>query len=130
MSDDPFSSSRVLQASQTWTPPPRPTRRRSRWRLVGHHCAACAVLWFSGSLADAPSSVSIASIGAEKLKARFENIAKASDEENRKRAEEERARRQARDSRERELARRRQEVGPHRPHVDTFPSVEGRSGLE
>lgn len=58
-----------------------------------------------------PLSPSTASIGAGKLKARFENIAKASDEENRKRAEEERARRQARDSKERELARRRQEVG-------------------
>lgn len=71
----------------------------------------CHVRWcFRGSPADVPSSVSTASIGAEKLKARFENIAKASDEENRKRAEEERARRQARDGRERELARRRQEV--------------------
>lgn len=51
-----------------------------------------------------------ASAGAGKLKARFENMAKASDEENRKKAEEEKARRQARESRERELAKRRQEV--------------------
>lgn len=51
-----------------------------------------------------------ASAGAGNLKARFENMAKASDEENRKRAEEEKARRQARESRERELAKRRQEV--------------------
>ncbi|XP_041820281.1 hematopoietic lineage cell-specific protein isoform X2 [Chelmon rostratus] len=49
------------------------------------------------------------SAGAGKLKARFENMAKASDEENRKKAEEEKARRQARESRERELAKRRQE---------------------
>lgn len=51
-----------------------------------------------------------ASAGAGKLKARFENMAKASDEENRKKAEEERARRQARESREREEAKRRQQV--------------------
>lgn len=51
-----------------------------------------------------------ASAGAGKLKARFENIAKASDEENRKKAEEERVRRQARESRERDEAKRRQQV--------------------
>lgn len=51
----------------------------------------------------------VASAGAGKLKARFENMAKASDEENRKRAEEEKARRRARESRERELAKHRQE---------------------
>ncbi|CAB1437140.1 unnamed protein product, partial [Pleuronectes platessa] len=47
--------------------------------------------------------------GAGKLKARFENMAKSSDEENRKKAEEERARRQAREKREREEAKRRQQ---------------------
>lgn len=51
-----------------------------------------------------------ASTDAGKLKARFEGMAKASDEENRRKAEEEKARRQARESRERELAERRQEV--------------------
>lgn len=62
----------------------------------------------------------LASAGAGNLKARFENMAKASEVENKKRAEEERARRQARESRERELAKQRQEVcalctqtGPH-----------------
>uniref|UniRef100_A0A8C9ZS02 Hematopoietic cell-specific Lyn substrate 1 n=1 Tax=Sander lucioperca TaxID=283035 RepID=A0A8C9ZS02_SANLU len=50
------------------------------------------------------------SAGAGKLKARFENMAKASGEENKKKVEEERARRQARESREREVAKRRQEV--------------------
>uniref|UniRef100_A0A3Q1BTJ7 SH3 domain-containing protein n=1 Tax=Amphiprion ocellaris TaxID=80972 RepID=A0A3Q1BTJ7_AMPOC len=66
---------------------------------------------------DSPSSayektqpIEASSAGAGKLKARFENMAKASDEENRKKAEEERARRQARESREREEARRRQQV--------------------
>uniref|UniRef100_A0A8C4HJG2 Hematopoietic cell-specific Lyn substrate 1 n=1 Tax=Dicentrarchus labrax TaxID=13489 RepID=A0A8C4HJG2_DICLA len=54
--------------------------------------------------------VEASSAGAGKLKARFENMAKASDEENRKKAEEEKARRQARESREREQAKRRQEV--------------------
>uniref|UniRef100_A0AAX7V9J6 SH3 domain-containing protein n=1 Tax=Astatotilapia calliptera TaxID=8154 RepID=A0AAX7V9J6_ASTCA len=53
--------------------------------------------------------VEASSAGAGKLKARFENMAKASDEENRKKAEEERARRQARESREREEAKRRQQ---------------------
>uniref|UniRef100_A0AAY5K5Y2 SH3 domain-containing protein n=1 Tax=Esox lucius TaxID=8010 RepID=A0AAY5K5Y2_ESOLU len=46
--------------------------------------------------------------GAGNLKARFENLARSSDEENRKRAEEERARRQAREKREQEEARRRE----------------------
>uniref|UniRef100_A0A3P9QEK5 Hematopoietic cell-specific Lyn substrate 1 n=1 Tax=Poecilia reticulata TaxID=8081 RepID=A0A3P9QEK5_POERE len=55
--------------------------------------------------------VEASSAGAGKLKARFENMAKASDEENRKKVEEERARRQARESREREEAKRRQQVG-------------------
>uniref|UniRef100_A0A4W5R1C7 Hematopoietic cell-specific Lyn substrate 1 n=1 Tax=Hucho hucho TaxID=62062 RepID=A0A4W5R1C7_9TELE len=45
------------------------------------------------------------SAGAGNLKARFENLARSSDEENRKRAEEERARRQAREKREQEEAR-------------------------
>uniref|UniRef100_A0A8C7PUC3 Hematopoietic cell-specific Lyn substrate 1 n=1 Tax=Oncorhynchus mykiss TaxID=8022 RepID=A0A8C7PUC3_ONCMY len=44
------------------------------------------------------------SAGAGNLKARFENLARSSDEENRKRAEEERARRQAREKREQEEA--------------------------
>lgn len=51
-----------------------------------------------------------ASVGAGNLKARFENMAKASDEDNRKRADEERARRLAREKREREEAQRKQEV--------------------
>ncbi|CAG04186.1 unnamed protein product, partial [Tetraodon nigroviridis] len=51
------------------------------------------------------------SADAGKLKARFESMAKASGEENRRKAEEEKARRRARESRERELAERRQEVG-------------------
>lgn len=54
--------------------------------------------------------ISEASAGAGKLKARFESMAKASDEENRKKVEEERARREARESREREEAKRRQQV--------------------
>ncbi|XP_014904417.1 src substrate protein p85-like isoform X2 [Poecilia latipinna] len=53
--------------------------------------------------------VEASSAGAGKLKARFENMAKASDEENRKKVEEERARRQARESREREETKRRQQ---------------------
>lgn len=48
--------------------------------------------------------VETSSIGAGKLKARFENMAKASDDENRKKVEEERLRRQARETREREEA--------------------------
>lgn len=54
-----------------------------------------------------------ASTDAGKLKARFESMAKASDEENRRKAEEEKARRRARESREREVARHRQEVHAH-----------------
>uniref|UniRef100_A0A3P8X8M3 SH3 domain-containing protein n=1 Tax=Esox lucius TaxID=8010 RepID=A0A3P8X8M3_ESOLU len=52
----------------------------------------------------------VTSEGAGNLKARFENLARSSDEENRKRAEEERARRQAREKREQEEARRREAV--------------------
>uniref|UniRef100_A0A8C3GBL6 Hematopoietic cell-specific Lyn substrate 1 n=1 Tax=Cyclopterus lumpus TaxID=8103 RepID=A0A8C3GBL6_CYCLU len=66
---------------------------------------------------DSPSSaykktqpVEASGTGAGKLKARFENMAKASDEENKKKVEEERERRQARESREREVAKHRQEV--------------------
>ncbi|XP_035384506.1 hematopoietic lineage cell-specific protein isoform X3 [Electrophorus electricus] len=55
-----------------------------------------------------PSEAS--SAGAGNLKARFENMAKASEEENRRRAEEERARRQAREQREHEEARNRQQL--------------------
>ncbi|XP_023681732.1 src substrate protein p85-like [Paramormyrops kingsleyae] len=54
-----------------------------------------------------PSEAS--SLGAGNLKARFENMARASDDENKKRAEEERARREAREAREREEAQRRQQ---------------------
>lgn len=54
-----------------------------------------------------------ASTDAGKLKARFESMAKASDEENRRKAEEEKARRRARESRERELAKQREEVHAH-----------------
>uniref|UniRef100_A0A669CLR3 Hematopoietic cell-specific Lyn substrate 1 n=1 Tax=Oreochromis niloticus TaxID=8128 RepID=A0A669CLR3_ORENI len=61
--------------------------------------------------------VEASSAGAGKLKARFENMAKASDEENRKKAEEERARRQARESREREEAKRRQQQVQPEPEV-------------
>lgn len=64
----------------------------------------------SRSLTVSPSSA--ASADAGKLKARFEGMAKASEEENRRKAEEEKARRRARESRERELAERRREVRP------------------
>nr|XP_033813867.1 src substrate cortactin-like [Geotrypetes seraphini] len=53
--------------------------------------------------------VEAASSSASNLKARFENMAKSSEEENRKRAEEERTRRQARENREREEALKRQQ---------------------
>lgn len=55
--------------------------------------------------------------GAGNLKARFENMAKASEEENRKKAEEERARRQAREKREREEAQNRQQVQSNKEEV-------------
>ncbi|XP_074554926.1 src substrate protein p85-like isoform X3 [Halichoeres trimaculatus] len=61
--------------------------------------------------------------GAGKLKARFENMAKASEEENRKKAEEERARRQARESREREAARQRQEEERRREQDEPPPPL-------
>ncbi|XP_056103447.1 src substrate protein p85-like isoform X2 [Rhinichthys klamathensis goyatoka] len=56
-----------------------------------------------------PQAFEASTVGAGNLKARFENMAKSSDEENRKRAEEERARRLAREKREREEAHRKQE---------------------
>jgi cortactin len=46
--------------------------------------------------------------GAKNLKARFENLAQSSGEEDRKRAEEERARRRAKEEKEKEEARRRE----------------------
>ncbi|XP_028426072.1 src substrate protein p85-like isoform X2 [Perca flavescens] len=63
------------------------------------------------------------SAGAGKLKARFENMAKASDEENKKKVEEERARRQAREGREREVAKRRQEEESRREEEIRPPPV-------
>ncbi|XP_031169327.1 hematopoietic lineage cell-specific protein isoform X2 [Sander lucioperca] len=63
------------------------------------------------------------SAGAGKLKARFENMAKASGEENKKKVEEERARRQARESREREVAKRRQEEESRREEDIRPPPV-------
>ncbi|XP_062415540.1 src substrate protein p85-like isoform X1 [Pungitius pungitius] len=78
---------------------------------------------------DAPTSayektqpVEASSAGAGKLKARFENMAKASDEENKKKADEERARRQAREGREREVAARRQEEESRREEERVPPS--------
>uniref|UniRef100_A0A673H7M8 Src substrate protein p85-like n=1 Tax=Sinocyclocheilus rhinocerous TaxID=307959 RepID=A0A673H7M8_9TELE len=56
-----------------------------------------------------PQAFEASSVGAGNLKARFENMAKASDEENRKRADEERVRRLAREKREQEEAQRKQE---------------------
>nr|XP_033930783.1 hematopoietic lineage cell-specific protein isoform X2 [Pseudochaenichthys georgianus] len=87
---------------------------------------------------DSPSSayektqpLEASSAGAGKLKARFENMAKASDEQDKKKAEEERARRQARESKEREAAKRRQEEESRReeairppPVPDVAPEVE------
>ncbi|XP_035537552.1 src substrate cortactin-like isoform X4 [Morone saxatilis] len=49
------------------------------------------------------------------IKARFENIAKQKEEEDRKRAEEERARRQAKEKQEQEEARRKIEATPKAP---------------
>ncbi|KAK0134716.1 Src substrate cortactin [Merluccius polli] len=54
--------------------------------------------------------VEASSAGAGKLKARFENMAKESDEENKRRVEEERERRQAREEKERLETQRRQQV--------------------
>lgn len=48
--------------------------------------------------------------GAGSIKARFENMAKQNEEEDRKRAEEERARRQAKEKQEQEEARRKQDL--------------------
>lgn len=56
------------------------------------------------------ASVHPASAGAGKLKARFENMAKASDDENKRRVEEERERRRAREEKERLETQRRQQV--------------------
>lgn len=49
--------------------------------------------------------------GAKNLKARFENMAKAEEEEARKKAEEERARRETREKKEQEEQRKKQQVG-------------------
>ncbi len=78
--------------------------------FVHFKCVYKGSIYFSGTLLFLVFMVFIASVGAGNLKARFENMAKASDEENRKKAEEERARRLAREKREREEAQRKQEV--------------------
>ncbi|XP_053183355.1 LOW QUALITY PROTEIN: src substrate cortactin-like [Scomber japonicus] len=56
------------------------------------------------------------------IKARFENIAKQKDEEDKKRAEEERARRQARERQEQEEARRKNEEQAKNPSPVPEPS--------
>uniref|UniRef100_A0A8D3DT59 Hematopoietic cell-specific Lyn substrate 1 n=1 Tax=Scophthalmus maximus TaxID=52904 RepID=A0A8D3DT59_SCOMX len=84
---------------------------------------------------DSPSSayektqpLEASSAGAGKLKARFENMAKASDEENRKKVEEERVRRQAREKREREEAKRRQQVQKYdEPEYEEPPALPPRA---
>ncbi|XP_043943814.1 src substrate cortactin-like [Protopterus annectens] len=60
--------------------------------------------------------VEASSSGASSLKSRFENMAKASEEETRKRAEEEKARRQARDKREQEGLHKKKEVAEQESH--------------
>lgn len=70
----------------------------------------CRVRWSVFVFAFVVFFLATSSSGAGNLKARFENMARSSDEENRKRAEEERARRQAREKREQEEAKRRQQV--------------------
>uniref|UniRef100_A0A3Q3JQ35 SH3 domain-containing protein n=1 Tax=Monopterus albus TaxID=43700 RepID=A0A3Q3JQ35_MONAL len=57
------------------------------------------------------------------IKARFENIAKQKEEEDRKRAEEERARRQAKEKQEQEAAHRKAEATPKSPSPPTSPST-------
>ena len=49
--------------------------------------------------------------GAGNLRAKFENMAVAGEEENRKRIEEEKARRKAKEDRDRKEAERKQQVG-------------------
>uniref|UniRef100_A0A8C5ADV9 Hematopoietic cell-specific Lyn substrate 1 n=1 Tax=Gadus morhua TaxID=8049 RepID=A0A8C5ADV9_GADMO len=73
-----------------------------------------------------PSS---ASAGAGKLKSRFEDMAKASGEENKRRVEEERERRRAREEKEQQETRRRQQVTEHAepPGTDYVPSFSGAS---
>ncbi|XP_042566055.1 src substrate protein p85-like isoform X2 [Clupea harengus] len=74
-----------------------------------------------------PLEASTASAGAGNLKARFENMARASDEENRKRADEEKARRQAREKREQEEAKLRQQEQISREEVEPEPEPEEQS---
>ncbi|CAL8385495.1 unnamed protein product [Gadus morhua 'NCC'] len=57
-----------------------------------------------------PLEAASASAGAGKLKSRFEDMAKASGEENKRRVEEERERRRAREEKEQQETRRRQQV--------------------
>ncbi|XP_068163432.1 src substrate protein p85-like [Antennarius striatus] len=77
---------------------------------------------------DSPSSAyektqpfETSSEGAGNLKARFENMAKAADEENRKKTEEEKVRRQVREKREREVAKLRQEEESRREKETPLP---------
>uniref|UniRef100_A0A8C5DV77 Src substrate cortactin-like n=1 Tax=Gouania willdenowi TaxID=441366 RepID=A0A8C5DV77_GOUWI len=93
---------------------------------------------------DSPSSayektqpLEASSAGAGRLKARFENLAKASDEENQRRAEEERERRRAREQREREDQRRQREQESHTtaapdvtPEMDEGPTESDQHTLE
>ncbi|XP_062404834.1 src substrate cortactin-like isoform X3 [Sardina pilchardus] len=66
--------------------------------------------------------VEAASANTGSIKARFENIAKQNEEEDRKRAEEERARRQAKEKQEQEEARRNQEEAAKAKPPSPVPS--------
>ncbi|XP_057711612.1 src substrate protein p85-like isoform X2 [Corythoichthys intestinalis] len=70
-----------------------------------------------------PIEASVANAG--KLRARFENLAKASDEENRRRAEEEQSRRKEREKKERHEVERQQEQKNQEEQIlfPTFPEA-------
>lgn len=133
---------RVQHATQTQTLPALLMKRQCHWRRVNKTNNKIRLLHVNVDLLKADTSsvflehsippltafmcvcvCDSASVGAGKLKARFESMAKASDEENRKKAEEERAKRQARESREKEEARRREQKMSSREEKSLLPQA-------
>lgn len=102
-----------------WRSRPRLIRKPDLWRLVSfdqhHTCRSHNLNLRLHELLTCATFPCSAGSSTGNIKARFENIAKQNEEEDRKRAEEERARRQAKERQEQEEARLKIEATPKAP---------------
>lgn len=110
---------RVRGRLRTWRSQSHLTRKPNLWRPVSvQQRQLCLSRNFLQRVNSSPLSLIFhwpAGSSTGSIKARFENIAKQKEEEDKKRAEEERARRQAKEKQEQEEARRKIEETPRAP---------------